>query len=121
MKKDTKTVLKKINRRNQTKYPGLKPQYNLKVRQEEIEDIASYVGKLNSKEKEWLNSFVEEEINANFNHSGRKINKTKTAKREIYNRNNARNRDIFSRAKAQGKLTSMNDMTDGDNGGEDKD
>jgi len=102
---------KKVNRRNTVKFPGLEPKYNLKSRQEEIEDIASYAHKLGPKEKAWLNSYVEEEINANFQHGGKKINKTKKAQREIYNKNNARNRDVFTRAKAQNKLDSLSDLS----------
>jgi len=51
-----------------------------------------------------MNAFMEEENNANFNHSGPKLNKTKDEKKKIYNRNNARNRCIFTREKAQNKL-----------------
>lgn len=105
-----KSLKRKINRRNQVEYPGLEPKYNLRTRQEEIQDIATYVHKLSDKEKAWLNSFVEEEINANFSHSGRKFTKSKKKQREIYTRNNARNRDIYTRAKAQNKLTSLDDI-----------
>jgi|688.fasta_scaffold448741_1 hypothetical protein len=55
-----------------------------------------YVSKLSDKEKEWLTSFVREEVLADFAHSGKKLNKTKKAKREIYNKNNASNRCIYS-------------------------
>jgi hypothetical protein len=51
-----------------------------------------------------MNSFVEEEIHANFNHNGPKLNKTKEEKKRIYNKNNARNRCVFTREKAQDKL-----------------
>jgi hypothetical protein len=109
-----KNQVTKINRRNNVKYAALKPEYNLKTRKEEIEDIASYANKLSPKDKEWLNKFVEEEINADFRHN-RKLNKTKASRRIIYTRNNARNRDVFSRAKAQGKLISLDSIYD--NGG----
>jgi len=52
-----------------------------------------------------MNAFMEEENNANFNHSGPKLNKTRDEKKKIYNRNNARNRCIFTREKAQDKLS----------------
>lgn len=51
-----------------------------------------------------MNSFMEEEVCANFNHSGPKINKAKKDKKRIYDKNNARNRCIFTREKAQDKL-----------------
>lgn len=97
-------------RRNKVIYPALDPKYNLKTRQEEIEDIKSYIDKLGPKEKAWMNSFVEEEIIANFNHVGKKFNKSKESKRVIYNKNNARNRDVYTRTKAQNKLVSINDL-----------
>jgi hypothetical protein len=97
-------------RRNRVTYPALDPKYNLKTRQEEIEDIKSYSHLLGPKEKLWMNSFVEEEINANFHHEGKKFNKSKKSKRIVYNKNNARNRDVYTRSKAQNKLVSINDL-----------
>jgi predicted NACHT family NTPase len=55
-----------------------------------------YVDQLSDKEKEWLTAFVREEVLADFAHTGKKLNKTKKAKREIYNKNNASNRCIYS-------------------------
>lgn len=92
----------KINKRNSAKFPSLKPKYNLITRQEEIQDIASYVHKLNDKEKAWMAKFVDEYVNASF--SDKPLHKTKEKQRELYNRNNIRNRDIFTKAKASGKL-----------------
>ena len=51
-----------------------------------------------------MNAFCEEEIHANFSHSGPKINKTKKQKKKVYDKNNARNRCIYTREKAQSKL-----------------
>ncbi len=80
------------------------PNVNLKTRQEAIADVKSYFHKLSPEEKEWMNAFMEEENNANFNHSGPKLNKTSEDKKRIYNKNNARNRCIFTREKAQNTL-----------------
>lgn len=55
-----------------------------------------YVDQLSDREKEWLTAFVREEVLADFAHSGKKLNKTKKSKREIYNKNNASNRCIYS-------------------------
>lgn len=93
------------NKRSSYYYPALVPNVNLKTRQEAINDVRSYFDKLSPEEKEWMNSFMEEENNANFNHKGPKLNTTKEEKKKIYNRNNARNRCIFTREKAQGLLT----------------
>lgn len=62
--------------------------------------------------KEWLNSFVEEHINANFKHKGVKLMKKKEEKRERYRANNSRNKDIYTREKAQGKLNYIEDVKD---------
>ena len=60
--------------------------------------------------KEYLNSFVEEYVNANFKHRGPKIMKKVAEKRERYRRNNHRNDDIYTREKAQGALRYTEDI-----------
>ena len=103
-KKQLSEQPKKQNKRNSYQYPALEPSVNLKTRQEAIEDVKNYFHKLSPEEKKWMNAFMEEENNANFNHGGPKLNKSKDEKKKIYNRNNARNRCIFTREKAQDKL-----------------
>ncbi len=106
-----KNKLKKPKgRRGKTKYPALKPDLNLKTRWEEIYDVASYADQLNDKEKEWLNSFCEEFINANFKHNGTKHHKSVESKRALYVKNNARNRDVYTQAKAQNKALYIEDV-----------
>lgn len=109
--------MKKKSRRSQAKYPALYPQYNLKTRTELFE--IDYLNKLNDKEKAWLNSFNEEYVNANFTHDGKKIQRRKSHKKDSYDRNNARNRDILTKAKASGnqviltekvQITTVEDM-----------
>jgi hypothetical protein len=95
------------NRRNTKKYPAIDVSVNLKTRYEEISDIASYFNKLPKEAKDWLHSFTEEWVNAKFDHKGKKIHKQVEQKRAIYNRNNARNRDILTKAKACGKYVEM--------------
>lgn len=90
------------------KYPALDPKYNLKSRSELID--YDYIDKLSDKEKEFLNNFTEEFIGANMNHKGKKLHKKKDQIKDCYNRNNARNRDILTRAKASGKFHYMNDI-----------
>lgn len=96
---------KKTNRRNSVKYPALKKQYNLLTRKDLID--FPYLDQLNDKEKEWLNKFVEEEINADFRGPGKPLNKTKKSRQRIYNANNARNRCILTRSKASGELDEL--------------
>lgn len=103
---------KKSNRRSKVKYPALKPNLNLKSRYDELTDF-DYLHKLNDKEKEFMNSFLEESVNANFNHSGKILHNTKKLRKACYDRNNSRNRDILSRAKASGRTISLNSLAEG--------
>lgn len=98
--------------RSSSKYPNLDPSLNLYSRKEEIADIASYVHKLNDEEKEWLNKFVGEYVNAGVNSKELDKNMTDTEewKKACYNKNNARNRCIYSRASTQEKLVSIEDL-----------
>lgn len=107
-----KQPLKK-SARDKTKFAGLKPHFSLKRRAELLD--MDYISKLNDKEKAWLNSFIEEEVHAKFNHDGKKLNKSKKAKRKIYTANNARNRCIFTRAKASHLLDTLYDSSEYEN------
>lgn len=98
-KKSTKTT-----KRSRVKYPGLVKSMNTKVRQELIDH--DYIDKLTDKEKQFLSNFNEEYIGANFQHKGKKMHKSKKMKRDCYNRNNARNRDIHSISSVTGNLVS---------------
>jgi hypothetical protein len=103
-----------MNLRSRTKNAALYPHLNLKTRYDEISDILSYVEQLNDAEKDFMNRFVEEEINANLKHKGKKINTTKADKKRCYDRNNARNRCIYTRAKASNSAIPFSYMTEGD-------
>lgn len=85
------------SRRSKDKYPALKPRFNLKIRYDELSDF-DYIHKLNDSEKKWLNDFLEAEVNAN-----KKSPLYQNSKR-INAKNNARNRDVYSRAKARHQL-----------------
>lgn len=87
------------------KHPGLKKHYNLKSRQDALEN--DYIDKLSESEKDWLNSFNEEYVNANFKHGGKILHNTKMLKKTCFDANNARNRDVYNRAKSSGKLDSI--------------
>lgn len=92
---------KKQTRRAKQKYPSLTKGYNLRSRADLLD--VDYLDKLSEEEKEWLNAFFEEEVNANFNHDGPKVNRrSKKNKKRVYDANNARNRDILTRIKASG-------------------
>jgi len=101
----------KKTKRSRTKYPNLYPELNLKTRFEEISDINSYIGKLNDEEKAWLNKFVGESINASFSkNNSENLHKRKAQRLEAYTRNNARNRDILTKAKAMGDAVYIEDL-----------
>jgi redox-regulated HSP33 family molecular chaperone len=102
-----KENMKSPTKRSRFKYPALEKSANLKTRQEEIDDIKSYFDKLSPEEKDWMNRFVEEEVHANLNHDGPKLNKSKKDKKRIYNKNNARNRCIYTKEKAKGMLKNI--------------
>lgn len=108
-----KKQAKKVKtRRNQLDYPALSPEHNLKTRYEEIEDVASYIHTLNAEEKAWLNSFMEEEVCANFDHKGIKLNDQSdpATRSRIYGRNNQRNRCIHTREAAQNQMGNVDDV-----------
>jgi hypothetical protein len=98
--------------RSSYKYPALVPQVNLKTRYEEIEDLASYAHTLSEQDKAWLNSYAEEEICANFDHKGEKLNDRSDPKvrSRIYGRNNQRNRCIYTRESAMGTINFLEDI-----------
>jgi len=94
-------MAKKQTKRSREKYPNLKPELNLKTRFEQLS--IDYLDKLNDSEKEWLNKFNGEYVGASFNKDNRKnIQKSKAHRKDSYDRNNARNRCVLTRAKATG-------------------
>lgn len=89
-------------KRNNQLYPGLDKSKNLKIRQEVMDQ--DYIHKLNNEEKDWLDRFNREFNNAEFNHGGKVLHKTNKLKKSCNKRNNDRNADEYSLAKAQNKL-----------------
>lgn len=98
---------KKQTRRNKAKYPALEPKFNLKSRADLID--YDYIDKLSDKEKEFLNSFTEEFIGANLKHKGKKLHRSAKMKKDCYDRNNARNRDVLTKAAITGKKVYIED------------
>lgn len=80
---------RKNSQRKKAKYPAIKKQYNLKMRQDYMdidyvggvynEDGELVIRPLNHEEKEFLNKFYEETVNANFLHD----NELKKIKKKI--------------------------------------
>lgn len=100
----------KKSKRSRERWPALKPELNLKTRFELFDQ--DYVNKLTPAEKDWLNSFNEEWNNANFKHKGDNLQTKDEHRKESYGRNNARNRCIWTRAKASGMSSSIEDLKD---------
>jgi hypothetical protein len=90
---------KKKTKRSEVKYPGLDPSVHPKPRQEYID--FDYIDKLNDDEKKFLSNFNEEYMSGSFQHKGNKLHRTKEERKDCYDRNNARNRDISSVHKAR--------------------
>jgi hypothetical protein len=105
-----------MTKRNKTKYPGLSKKVNTKVRQELID--YDYLNKLTPEEKEWLNKFSEEYNSASFkkskngNYSRKNLHRTKKQRKDCYDRNNSRNRDIFAITKANDMLKEAEKVKD---------
>ena len=111
--KKTKTksyIQKPKNRRNLAKYPALDPSLNLKSRTELLD--YDYLHKLSDKELEWLNKFTEEYVHANLDteRPRKNLHNTKAMRKDCYDRNNARNRDVLVRQKAQNKNIYLDDI-----------
>jgi hypothetical protein len=108
-----KAVKKSKNRRESKKYPALDVSVNLRTRQDLID--YDYINKLSDKDKAWLNKFTEEFINARVDSKNLKKNlhNTEALKKDCYDRNNARNRCILTRTKAQGLAIDLKEMKNG--------
>lgn len=89
-------------KRSKTKYPGLVKGVNAKTRHEYMD--FDYLHELSPEEKQWLSNVMEEWMSGNFNHEGEIFHKTKEERKTCYDRNNARNRCMLSKAKATGMV-----------------
>ena len=90
------------SKRDKKPYPGLNKNAFSKIKQE-YHDI-DYIDQLNDAEKEWLNTFMEEDLGARFNHGKKRVYKKSKDINQSYRRNNQRNRDIYSNFKASNRL-----------------
>lgn len=98
---------KNKKKRDQARNKGLDKRFFSKVKQE-YHDI-DYADQLSAEEKDWLSRFQEEDLGANFKHKdgGEVIYKEHKDRLKSYNRNNARNRDIYGLKKAAGMITDV--------------
>lgn len=108
MAKKPKVSVKK-NRRTKERWPNLKVGFNLKSRVDLID--YDYLSKLSDVEKDWLNQFSSEYIGASFDKDNKKnLHKTPEGKKSCYDRNNARNRDVYTNSKIKNTLVHIEDM-----------
>ena len=111
-----------MSKRSKNKYPNLQKNLNLKRRQELID--FDYIDQLSDEEKEWLNKFMGEYMCASFPRQLVKKKDGTVYKRyapsnihkgedrlEIYDRNNARNRDVYSKKLSSGGLSFFDEST----------
>lgn len=98
---------KKTTKRSRSQYPNLDPRLNTKIRQELI--AVDYLHKLSPEELEWLNKFNGEYVNANFNQDGTDLDGSKAGRKASYDRNNARNRDLYGliNSRSLGKMMNL--------------
>lgn len=92
----------KYTKRSRVKYPYLDPNNSLLIRKEETEDVASYTAQLNDSEKEWMNQFMKEYVNADTTNA--QFHTTQEERKICYDKNNARNRCWYSKETAQNRL-----------------
>jgi len=92
-------------KRSKQKYPALVKKFNSRVRQEYTD--FDYLSQLNDEQLQFLNKFVEEEINVSFKKDGTDFNKTDEERKAIYNKNNARNRCLYGRQRNRVGVTKM--------------
>jgi hypothetical protein len=100
--------------RNKVKYPGFDKKYTTRIRQEYLDSI-EYIDQLNEEEKIWMNRFLEEELNSQFQNDGTDFNKTKEDRKKIYDRNNAQNRDLYGNLKNKADKFSNKKLLNYDN------
>lgn len=103
----------KKKKRDATKFPGLNKNLFSKVKQE-YHDV-DYADKLGETDKAWLSQFMEEYLGAQLHKPTlkNKYNKgpkhrNKKLRKDCYDRNNARQRDIYGLSKATGRLSDYN-------------
>jgi len=103
--------MEKKTKRSKVKYSALDPTVNLKTRYELIADY-DYLDKLSDNEKAWLNKFTKEYVNADLDtkRKSKNLHRTDRLRKDCYDRNNARNRCVWTKCKASGKFVSIDEV-----------
>lgn len=110
MTKSKRYSKSKNKKRDRELYSALNPSLNLKTKYEEI--AVDYLNKLSQEEKEWLNKFNEEYVNATLDRKNldNNIHNTKPLKQSVDKRNNERKECFYTREKASGNLRYISDF-----------
>lgn len=106
MNNSNEFMKKKTTRRDKYQYASVEKSQNLLTRQEEVEDVRSYWNQLNDDEKAWMNKFMAEYNNAEgvADDDTEALHNTQELRKACRDKNNARNRCLYTQQKAQGKL-----------------
>jgi hypothetical protein len=85
---------------------SLNPNENMSRRQDDLEDVSQYLHKLSEEERIWMARFMNEYNNAklDFKDLSNNLHNTQELKKACTDRNNARNRCIYTMEKAKGML-----------------
>lgn len=95
----------KVRKRDTKRFKGLEKSLFSRVKQEYFD--YDYIEQLGDDEKQWLSNFINEYLGANLNSDGKKFHKSKEMRKDVFDKNNARQRDIYSIMRATGKLDSF--------------
>lgn len=87
-------------RRDSVQHPALNKRYMPRVRQELID--YDYLDQLSPEEKDWLNKFTDEYVNASFQNDGTDIQSYEQYGKDCNDRNNARNRCLYTDLRNKG-------------------
>lgn len=100
-------------RKERNKYTGLDPSLHPKTRQELFDQ--DYIDKLSDDEKAWLSKFNDEWTGASLEKASEPENwhknhhSTKALRKDVTDKNNSRNRDLYSQARTQGWIAPLED------------
>jgi hypothetical protein len=120
-RREIKLATKKVRKnskggtkRKADKFAGLNPRMHPMARREYLD--GDYYDKLNDKEKAFMSKFIDEYYGGSLankeDKAGRRkdLHKSDKRRKECYDRNNARNRDMYILATTKGKMDKL--MTD---------
>jgi len=102
--------MKKKSRRSEAKHADLNPSLNLKTRYDLYDQ--DYLNKLSPSELEWLNQFNKEYVGDSLDRDNpeNNLHNTKALIKDCGSRNNSRNRDVLTRAKASNQLNDYEEL-----------